>query len=103
MLCMQVQLNNCSLNFSGSSSNAQDIPVLPKFRKLLSRERYCKHMFDENEQLFYPTKCNMPSSSNQPRSTVLHREVDLFHVDNLVGCKKKRVIVFVTPCFLPRL
>jgi len=64
VLCMQVHFNNCLLNFVGSSSYAQDIPVVPKFRKLLSRERYCKYMFDEKGQLLYPTNPNMPSSNN---------------------------------------
>jgi hypothetical protein len=90
MLCMQVQLNNCALNFVGSSSDVQDIPIVPKFHNILSRERYHKHMFDENGQLFYPTNHNMPSSSNQPRSTILHRELDLFYEDT-VGCKKKMI------------
>jgi hypothetical protein len=36
------------LNFAGSISDAQDIPVDPKFCKFLSGERYQKKMFDEN-------------------------------------------------------
>jgi hypothetical protein len=66
-------------------------PVVPKFRKLLSGERYHKQMFDENGQLLYPTNPNMPSSSNQPGSMVLHHELDLFYVDNPIGHKKKMI------------
>ena len=73
---------------SGSSSDAQDIPLVPKLRKILSRERYCKKMFDENGQLIYPTNPNMPSSNNHPGSMVLHHELDIFYVDNPIGRNK---------------
>jgi hypothetical protein len=47
-------------------------------------------MFDENGKLLYPANCKMPSSNNLLlRSTILHRELDLFY-DTLIvcGCSK---------------
>ena len=48
-----------------------------------------RQLFDKNGQLLYPTNCNMPSSNDQPRSTLLHREFDLFYDTPIVcGCSK---------------
>ena len=47
---------------SGSSSDAQDIPLVTKFPKLLPRERYCNNFVYENGKPLYPTNYNMPSS-----------------------------------------
>jgi hypothetical protein len=65
--------------------------MVPKFQKLLSRERYRKQMFDEIGHLLYPTNPNIPSSNNQLGSMVLHHEFDLFYVDNPIGHKKKMI------------
>jgi hypothetical protein len=62
--------------------------MVPKFRKLLSRERYCKHMLDEDGQIIFPTNPNVPYSSNHIGLMILHDEFDLFCVDNAVGNKK---------------
>jgi hypothetical protein len=71
--------------------DAQDILVVLKFHNLLSRERYHKHMLDENGQLLYPTNRNISSSSNQPRSTIFHYELDLFYVDTPWGIRRGRL------------
>lgn len=68
----------------------QDIPPVKKCRKLLSEERYCRKMFDENGEPLYHANCNITSSSNMQHGfTVLHYELDLFY-DTLVvcGCSK---------------
>jgi hypothetical protein len=74
---------------SWSSLDVQNIPILPKFCKLLSREIYCKQMFNENWHLFYPNKRNMPSTSNHPGSMVLQHELDRFYVDTPWGVRKR--------------
>jgi hypothetical protein len=60
----------------GSSSDAQDISMVPKFLKLLSGERYHINMFDENGKLLYPNNPSIPSFSKKlgsmDRSFKLH-------------------------------
>jgi hypothetical protein len=73
------------------SLDAQDIPVVPKLRKILSGKRYYKKMFDKNGQLIYPTNLNMPSSSSHPGPLVLQCEFNIFYVDNPMGRKKKMI------------
>ena len=66
--------------------DAHDIPLVPKFCKILLRERYHNKLCDENGKLDYPANCEMPSSKNQcPRSTTINHELDLFY-DTLIVC-----------------
>jgi hypothetical protein len=56
---------------SKSISNAKNIPLVQKCRKLLSGETYRKQLVDENGQPLYLANCNMPSSSHNPGSTMV--------------------------------
>ena len=53
---------------SKSSSDAQNIQIVPKRRKLLSGAAYRKaHLVDKNGQLLHPANChNIASSSHNP-------------------------------------
>ena len=57
---------------SESSSDAQNIQIVPKCRKLLSGAAYRKAwLVDENRQLLHPANCNMPYSSHNPGTIML--------------------------------
>lgn len=46
-------------------------------------------MCDKNGQLLYPINCDMSSSNNQPKSTKINHELDLFYDTPVVcGCSK---------------
>ena len=68
---IHVNMNKNVFKFVGSyfiiEFKCKKYSTSSKLQKILSGVTYNKQLVDENGQLLYPSNCNMPSSSHNPR------------------------------------
>ena len=78
---------------SESNSDAQNIQITPKHRKLLSGVAYRKaHLVDENGQLLHSSNCNNIASSSHNPGTMMVIIIIVWYINVTISTSNKLIM-----------